>query len=159
MRLFFFLLSLIVLFAGCSKDDDVPTLSNFREVDSLIFGWYYGECLGESCVETFRLTENALYEDVNDPYAGSSAFKFTDRKTDEIFEQAQILTDDFPTQLLREPDQTFGCPDCADQGGMFIQVSTSSGNQTWRLDQGKTDVPKYLHEYMGKVNSIIQSTQ
>ena len=153
------LLIITACLSSCSADDDAPTLTNFGEIDYLIFGWYFGECAGEECVETFRLTDRSLFEDVNDPYSGSSAFRFMEQLSREKFERASIVAEEFPSQLLQEPDQTFGCPDCADQGGMFIQVSSLNGIQTWRLDQDKTDVPEYLHDFMDEVNETIIAIQ
>ena len=65
------------------------------------------------------------------------------------------LSDYFPDQLLSEEEEVLGCPDCADQGGLFIQYSENENVQSWRIDQSKNAVPAYLHEFMDKVNEKI----
>lgn len=137
------------VFISCSKDD-VATLDkgNF-----LVFGHFYGQCFGEGCVETFKLTSNKLYEDTIDDYSGSE-FNFIELDND-AFEQVKDLTDYFPNRLLDANESVFGCPDCADGGGLFIQYSNNGQIKSWRIDQLKSNVPTYLHNFINKVNEKI----
>jgi hypothetical protein len=144
------LIGLVVLFSvSCDKDDEIE----LNEKDYLIFGHFYGECTGEICVETFKLTNNALFEDTNDNYSGED-FNFVQLGS-EIFEQVKDLAEAFPDQLLTEDTDIFGCPDCADGGGLFIQYSENGNVNSWRFDQFKVGVPDYLHPFMDKVNEKI----
>ncbi len=117
--------------------------------DYLIFGHFYGECLGERCVETFKLEEDYLLEDtrasLGRPYNFETGYRVLPQ-TD--FERAQALLDAFSRQLLDEPDTTFGCPDCADQGGLYIEYRRGFAHGVWVIDQYQTNVPPYLHEFM-----------
>ena len=72
------------------------------------------------------------------------------------FEQVKDLVDLFPTQLLNENVNTFGCPDCTDGGGLFIQYSENGTLKSWRIDQIKGNVPSFLHDFMDKVNEKIE---
>lgn len=72
-----------------------------------------------------------------------------------IFEQVKNLTDFFPNQLLQENDTIFGCPDCADGGGLLIQYSENGNLKSWRIDQTKENVPSYLHSFIDQVNQKI----
>lgn len=144
-----FLLLLTLLFA-CKKEDN-PTLENGNY---LIFGHYYGECFGETCVETYKLTETQLFEDIINTYAGNGPFDFIELPAAE-YEKTKTLMDYFPSELLQAEETTFGCPDCADQGGLFIQYADGSTIKSWRIDQSKGAVPTYLHAFMDKVNETI----
>jgi hypothetical protein len=128
------------------------------EGDYLIFGHFYGECLGEACVKTFKLEENYLLEDtqagLKQPYNFKTSYRVLGQ---EDFERAQALLDAFPLQLLGEPDTTFGCPDCADQGGLYIEYRQEDTHGRWYIDQDKEEVPVYLHEFMDQVNETIRS--
>src|SRR5699024_2579495 len=117
-------------------------------------GHFYGECVGESCVETFKLTENNLYEDTVDDYSHQN-FELV-KLENEKFEQVKDLTDYFPNQLLNDSRTVFGCPDCADGGGLFIQYSNNGNVKSWRIDQRKDKVPSYLHSFITKVNKKIE---
>ncbi|AXP80218.1 hypothetical protein CJ739_1127 [Mariniflexile rhizosphaerae] len=142
-----FLLSLFVY--GCSSNDEIQLTKG----DYLIFGHFYGYCIGESCVEIFKLTNEKLYEDSNDNYA-NEPFNFEVLDTTK-FEAVKDLIDYFPTKLLSEKESTLGCPDYADAGGLFIEYSRNGTVKSWRIDQIKGNVPSYLHNFMDKVNEKI----
>ncbi len=127
------------------------------EGDYLIFGHFYGECLGEVCVKTFKLEENHLLEDIQTgfkrPYNFETGYRVLGQ---EDFERAQALLDAFPRQLLNEPDSTFGCPDCRDQGGLYVEYRQEDTHGMWYIDQDKEEVPAFLHEFMDRVNETIR---
>lgn len=147
---------LIVLFTvgiltSCNKNDDGIEIN---EQSFLIFGHFYGECIGEGCVETFKLTDKKLFEDSIDDYSGQN-LEFLELGNDK-FEQTKNLVDLFPNQLLNDNESVFGYPDCADGGGLFIQYSDNGNVKSWRIDQVKGNVPNYLHNFMDKVNEKIE---
>ncbi len=144
---------LLVLFSGCDKGNSSSTANADR---TLLFGTYYGECIGEQCVEIFKLTDSQLFEDIEDSYAGQGSFSFFPL-SNEQFEKAKGLRSAIPQELLSQPDSTFGCPDCVDQGGVFIQVITDGNPQTWRVDQNLSQVPAYLHSFVNQINTTVDA--
>ena len=72
-----------------------------------------------------------------------------------LFLQVNDLPDFFPNQLLNESETVFGCPDCADGGGLFVQYSKNGNTKSWRIDQDYNNIPSYLHEFVYKVNEKI----
>ena len=150
MKKGFTLLMAIVILTSCNKDEDCTTIN---EQNFLVFGHFYGMCGGEECVETYKLTDLKLYEDILDDYSGQNLdFVELDNET---FEQINDLVDFFPNQLLNETDTVFGCPDCSDGGGLFIQYSDNGNLKSWRIDQFQENVPSYLHSFIDKVNEKI----
>jgi len=135
---------------ACNSDDGIE----LSETNFLVFGHFYGECGGEDCVETFKLTRTTLYEDTNDNYVGIE-FNFIKLDNDK-FNAVKDLVDFFPNELLTSNETTFGCPDCADGGGLFIQYSKNGTIRNWNIDQTKANVPSYLHSFIDKVNEKIQ---
>lgn len=150
MKNIFLFLIVIGAFTSCNKDNDNITIN---EQSFLIFGHFYGECFGEGCVETYKLTDVKLYEDIVDDYSGQN-LDFVELDNEQ-FELVNDLTDFFPTQLLNESDTIFGCPDCADGGGLFIQYSDNGVQKSWRIDQVQDNVPTYLHDFIDEVNENI----
>lgn len=177
-KLWFLLILVLVGLSSCEEEE--PELS---KGDYLIFGSFYGECGGEGCVETFKLENNRLLEDTLQRLAQNYNFESGYQVLDQAyFEQARRLLAAFPDQLFAEhrqppigivgsnpkmtgfPEQmlvessaTFGCPDCRDQGGLFIEYRRKDIHGTWYIDQDKEEVPTYLHEFMNQVNETIRS--
>ncbi|MFD0990208.1 hypothetical protein ACFQ1R_08880 [Mariniflexile jejuense] len=149
MKKFIAMVLVSVFLVACSSNDSI----NLDNDDYLIFGHFYGFCIGESCIETFKLTNNKLYEDSIDNYA-SEPFDF-EVLNNEKFEQVKDLIDAFPTKLLKEKEAILGCPDCADGGGIFIEYSKNGVVKRWKIDQMKYNVPEYLHAFMDAVNGKI----
>lgn len=150
MRSYIILLVTGLMILSCQSSDDEFI---FENRDYLIFGHFYGMCVGEGCVQTFKLTENSLYKDAKSDYFGSD-FEFyqLDQK---LFDKVKDLKNTFPKQLLSEKDEVIGCPDCADGGGLFIQLLRNEQLYTWRIDQDKANLPGYLHNFVDKVNEKI----
>ena len=148
-KVLLFLFTIGILISCNNADDGIKIIKqNF-----LIFGHFYGECIGEGCVETYKLTDTQLFEDTIDDYSGQD-FNFVELENNK-YEQVKNLIDSFPIQLLNESDVVIGCPDCADGGGLFIQYSESGNLKSWRIDQDKANVPNYLHDFIDKVNEKI----
>lgn len=149
MPKFSILILFAFIFSACHSDDNKEDKGDY-----LIFGHFYGMCAGEECIEIFKLTENKLFEDSNDDYALTN---FNFHELDQvIFNQVKDLKNDFPEQLLTNDSPIIGCPDCADGGGLFIQLSRDGKLYTWRIDQSKENVPEYLHNFMNTVNEKIR---
>ena len=136
----------VIIVSSCNKE-------KIDKNDYLIFGHFYGECIGETCVETYKLTNDKLYEDQNDNYNPTS-FDFIELDDDK-FDEVNDLISYIPNSLVQEDDQTFGSPDSHDQGGLYISYYNEGDLKTWRIDQEKTDIPNYLHDFMDKVNEKI----
>lgn len=150
MRHILGLFCILLFMNACSNEDDGLLLN---EKNFLIFGHFYGECGGEGCVETFKLTGTTLYEDTLDDYAGRERnFIALDNGT---FLLVKDLANQFPSQLLAITDDFIGCPDCADGGGIFIQYVTDNQVRTWRIDQIKSNIPNFLHAFVDQVNEKI----
>lgn len=136
------------LLTACNSDDDAVEAGDY-----LIFGHYYGMCGGEECVEIFKLTDSKLFEDTNDNYTlDNLKFRELNQST---FDKVKDLKEAIPEQLLTDATTVFGCPDCADGGGLYIQLSQNGKLSTWNIDQIKDNVPEYLHDFMDEVNQKI----
>lgn len=145
-----FFLATVMLFAACSKNQTTEPVTP----DYLIFGHFYGQCIGESCIETYKLEDQKLYEDLNDNYSLKQKYRF-EELNNELFLEVKDLPDFLPQELLSMNDSTFGCPDCADQGGLKVEFSIDGISKTFRIDQSKSQVPEYLHGFMDKINEKI----
>ncbi|HQP03355.1 MAG: hypothetical protein KBB11_02475 [Bacteroidales bacterium] len=152
VQFFFTLWATLLLSLSTSCDSDNDTQLN--NGDYIIFGHYYGECIGNNCVLNYKLTADKLYEDTNHNYAGNGEFSFTEMSNESYIRVKHILSL-LPDELLQSDSQTFGCPDCADQGGMLIQLRKDGSTKTWRIDQDEAALPEYLHTVIDTINGCI----
>ncbi len=140
-----------IFLALCSK----VALRVQSPLDYLIFGHFYGETVGEDCIEIYKLTDQGLYKDVSDSYLVTE-FDFSPMGMDQ-FDVARKLKQALPSLLMNSTESSFGCPDCYDQGGMYIEISTNGESRSWCIDQDKRMVPGYLHFFMDEVNQVIDA--
>jgi len=144
-----FLLSLS--FNSCTEEKVVSD-------DYLVFGSFYGMCAGEQCVELFKITEDELLEDVRDEYPQTAEIyvgQYHTQLSNTLFEAVKDLRNDFPEGLFDETESTFGCPDCYDQGGYYIEYRKGELHQRWIIDHNLDDVPAYMHDFCEKVSDKI----
>ncbi len=147
---------LLILFvqSSCSEKSEPYEPSS----SSLVFGHFYGMCWGEYCVETFLLDDAHLYEDTVDHYMGDS-FDFV-QLSEEKYQIAKVLLDDFPAELMHATDSVYGCPDCYDQGGILLKYMISgTETRTFILDNNQAALPSYLDSYAIEVHEIIEALQ
>lgn len=121
--------------------------------DYLVFGHFYGMCVGDQCVQTYKLTDNALYKDFRDRFNDPEP-DFRPLGTDK-FQLVKNLREEVPRNLLNSEKERFGCPDCADQGGIRITIANIGNVKSWTIDQRKADVPEYLYDFIDKINESI----
>jgi hypothetical protein len=155
-RLFILFIAIagFISISSCSQDEVTKTSDD----SYLVFGRFYGECLGEQCVEIFKLEHERLFEDTNDIYPGNDNFytgNFVELGNDK-YQLVKDLRNHIPKKLLEEIQVVYGCPDCADQGGLYIEYKSDAIHKYWILDQSKTNVPEYLHAFMDLVNGKIE---
>lgn len=147
--------SFILLTSGCNEDLK-PSKSGY-----IIFGHFYGECMGEQCIEIFRLEEDQLFEDSNDRYPNSTGFYAGKWKklSEQKFNDTKDLINGFPLDLLNETSTVIGQPDAGDWGGLYIEYNFDGIRKFWLLDQMKSNVPAEYHNFIDRVNEKINQLQ
>ena len=161
------LLSILCLLLGafsCSQqnDDDLSThaFAELGDVDHFVFGTYYGHCRG-NCTHTFNLKAGGLFADKVDWGYPEPGMEFEDKSlSKEDIELATKLLKDFPVELYKEEAEILGCPDCADQGGFYLEIQIGkSAPRVWRIDTDDSQIPGYLSAYTAKVRKAVEDLQ
>ena len=134
---------MILTLFSCEMDECV-------DEQYLIFGEFYGECQGDDCVKTFKLTKTHLYRDTKKQY-GASDFNFKEMNAD-LFEKVEGLESHLPLELLNE-NETIGCPDCLDQGGYYIEFVHEGHVYNWRVDKIRDATPAYLANFLDRIDN------
>lgn len=110
-------------------------------LDRLVFGTYYGMCRSD-CINIYAVESNQLFKDDSATYGKLDwFFYFTPtRKMDAAKHKlAKGLLNQVPMELLSKNRTTIGCPDCADQGGIYIQAMSGPVSATLKLDIDDTE--------------------
>jgi hypothetical protein len=156
-----FLIAGMIMISSCDK-----TASNIliekdefvNETSYIIFGTFYGFCQGGQCIELFKLTETGLHEDTLDVYPpGAGDYSFV-KLDDDLFQQVKEISVYIPNQLIDGNDTFIGCPDCVDQGGVFLRIIDEENDfdRYWMIDNMQDNIPQYLHEFASKVKEKVE---
>ncbi|HET6513035.1 MAG TPA: hypothetical protein VFH43_12645 [Candidatus Kapabacteria bacterium] len=127
------------------------------KADYIVFGHFYGECVGEACVETYKLTDSQLFEDTSDvyPFGDKSYPGRFELLNDSLFHAVKSLGDHIPTELLASPDTVFGMPDGGDWGGIYFERSEKGIVRFWLIDKMRSNNPDYLNPFVDKIEAAI----
>ena len=144
------------LLTSCKKDN-----VELSDSDYIVFGHFFGMCMGEQCVEIFRLEKDKLFEDTKDQYPNGNNFYVGNyvQLSQQKFNETKDLTNNFPTDLLNEPDTVIGQPDAGDWGGLYVEYNFNGVRKFWLLDQMKSNVPTKYHDFIDKINEKIAQLQ
>jgi hypothetical protein len=127
------------------------------QFEAFIFGTYYGECMGEGCIETFKLENETLFEDQKDSYAGPFPYPGEwEALSKDKYELAKDLPAAFPSALFEESETTIGMPDAGDWGGIYLEVKTAEGERFyWNIDTVADNLPQYLRDFAAEVQEVV----
>lgn len=154
---------------GASKIDSTAvdtsrSVSHSPEYDVVVFGKYCGFC-GSNCTNMFqynmRGNATTLLADTTDGYLKQNGkFQFDWPLPQDRQSVANALVKAIPASLANATDTLtrFGCPDCADQCGYFLQT-TDAGTQRVRKFQFDTDtaqVPKELRSFVVQLGNAVE---
>ncbi len=146
----------IFLLPSCSNDDDQ---TNNSEGASLVFGSYAGECFG-NCFDVFKIDNAKLEEDrVVDFFTQNYSFKGSFTFSNPLYLMYRNILNEIPTEFISGSDKTYGCPDCADQGGFYFEVTTAEGKtKKYSVDTNNTDDQSAeIITFKNKISEIIKN--
>ena len=141
---------------GCKKEicgcAPPPGTGDF---EYFIFGTAYGECIGD-CAKIFQLEGGKLFADDGLEYfiyKDVVPFQTTSLPAEKIV-IAEKLLEQFPTALLDEANGQIGCPDCRDQGVMFVKIKTGGQVRFWFIDPDEAKYAAFCEAIRGAVEKM-----
>ncbi|MEJ1239075.1 hypothetical protein WBG78_13150 [Chryseolinea sp. T2] len=151
-------LIILALLASACQSDDV-TNQETAAPRYILFGHFYGECQGEKCVEIYKLTEDALYENTNDkyppadtPYEGN--FELMSNSN---FEKVRDLMNQVPNELLEINSSVVGQPDAGDWGGVYFGMEENGEQRFWLIDKMDSNIPESIRPFVRKIEDSIEA--
>ncbi|MFM8347469.1 MAG: hypothetical protein ACKOAR_05445 [Bacteroidota bacterium] len=148
-----YVLPFLLLLAACGDD----SVTELKGSDSITFGQFFGFCIGEQCIEIYKLTKDGLYEDSNDTYPARDKFyqgKFT-KLSDDKFRIAAGFETKIPSALLNQQERVIGQPDAGDWGGYYVEVNQNGKREFWIVDKNQQNLPDNLKPFAQELNDLI----
>lgn len=142
MKKLFLVFVVFNVFIGCKK---AKLKGNY-----FAFGEAYNMSINDGA--TFYLVKRGeLYPDDMNSYTNQPMRFKNEVLSKDKYELAKKLQDELPEYFYNNASATYGCPDCADQGGFHIQIGEGSSVKTFHID---TDVSKQPQEIRSFVASL-----
>jgi hypothetical protein len=150
-------LCLALLLAICACSEEPERLSG--PDDYIIFGDFYGECIGQSCIDIFKIADQRVFEDTLDVYPSVSSLPHTVSfvaSGSDRFDALNELIGQIPADLFDESTIVIGEPDAGDWGGFYLETNTSGDVRYWLIDKMEDNLPGYLSKYADKLEAAVQ---
>jgi hypothetical protein len=143
---------ILLITTGCG-DENI----RINDQSIIIFGQFYGFCMGEKCIEIFKLTDSALFEDSKDIYPSDNTpydGNFT-RLDEKRFNLVKGLRNQIPKDLLEQETVRIGQPDAGDWGGYYIEVNEKGERKFWLLDKNQMNLPESLKPFADLLGNYV----
>ena len=149
------LLALVVLSCGKKEIAVAPT-------PHFVFGTSYANCLS-NCDRYYAVRDGHVYR-ANGEYNPGPLVLDNAALPSPKSEIATKLLQDLPAYLLSHPDQTFGCPDCHDQGAIHIEYVPDMSSDPpyitkWHIDTDTAAIPVEIRKYAWQVMNTISELE
>ncbi|WP_333820128.1 hypothetical protein [Ohtaekwangia sp.] len=125
----------------------------------IVMGFYAGECDG-NCSTLYEVTEKVLRIDTTSFREAQYGYadlkikgqRFLEEDDEGNFQSFKI---DIPIIMLLEPRTRFGCPDCWDQGGCFLEFTLLGVKRQFEIEEGKE--PLYFPQLTDEVSKRVKA--
>ena len=148
MRYHWLLLITCCCLFACQKEETPaqsptdPVVLGIDDFTHFVFGSYAGRCGGD-CSLLFRYIDGKVQADAVAQWVPGQALVFTDSLPGSVFGPVPSsvggvgatsavveLINELPDLLLRNAQSTYGCPDCYDQGGYYLELATKQNTRS-----------------------------
>ena len=144
---------MMVFLMACDKSDSARP----NDLEYIGFGTFYGYCIGETCIELFRLEADKLWENISDPYPQSGqpvTGEYVELSAAQ-FERVKDLISPPSAALLAVSDSVIGMPDYTDGGGVYLEYKSGTTHRFWLIDNWLMNVPEAHHELVGRIHEAV----
>jgi len=135
---------------------------NLYGISSIVFGKYCGHCM-QNCNAFFHYSKNGgtdtLRSDLSMAFTRGGELTFPTVLADaESKELAAGVYANLPRTLLTLPvtDSIIGCPDCADQCGVYVEIRQGNGVRKYRIDTQESSLEGDIKAFSVYIQPVIQ---
>lgn len=145
------ILAFCISMFGCSKKISLQSDEYFA------FGTARGFCAG-NCANFYLIKNGQIFPDDMYYYHDSLTFKTTPLSNEKYLLATQLINN-FPDYLKNNPNKIIGCPDCADQGRIYIEQKSNGRKYYWHIDTNVESQPGEIKEYISQLKDIVAQLQ
>lgn len=146
MKKLILLLFISGVFAACKKEKS-------NQPDYFIFGRNSDFCI-DDCSKFFLIINGKIYPDSTSGLVLPLVFS-TVPLTLTKYNLALPLLINFPAYLTNHANATFGCPQCIDQGIIYIERRDNGVKTVWRIDPILDSIPVQIQPYIQSMTMIV----
>ncbi len=146
------LFALLLLQCSASKEE------NSQPIDYLLFGTKYGKCIS-GCNRLYYMDGKNLYQFISKSHEELTATEFTSKGillSQDKYNKYKNLLDFLPTDLDLSDLDTFGCPNCYDQGEIYIEYKKDNVVRKFRADTKQADNPVWLRAFAENLKLAVE---
>lgn len=149
---------LLLTFSACGQSQNeinVTSTNDKQELPSyIIFGVFCGECSGH-CATMYRYNmmgnPNTLLVDSTDSYFKNYGKVVCKTQISDIvkFQVVNKLVQQIPKSFLKtdKVEQTFGCPDCTDDCGIYFELGQGTAVKKFNIDYHTEKLGKEVQDF------------
>ena len=146
-----------ILLSSCGEDKPTGT---YFDRNYIVFGSFYGECIGNNCVKMYKIENGVLSGDHSEFYVWNSFYEgsfFTMPQSE--YDLVKKIINYIPPSLLVEPQGNIGSPNSHDQGGLYLELNVNYSRKFWKIDMDTIAIPHYLIPITDTIKTYIQRLQ
>jgi hypothetical protein len=123
--------------------------TSMKGVEQVIFGKFCGRCRGGDCSPMYKLdlVNKQISLDNSNHYSQGEPLVFGKTLGDIQYQIAEKLLNSIPDSLYTTTETRYGCPNCADQCGFYLELNKADKTYKFEID---TD----LHSLNGGVKDL-----
>ena len=148
-------ISLLLVFTSCTKEKTklLTKEAGLPQNAAFCFGVSHGYCVGE-CAKFYSINNEQIFPDDMQQIQKPLLFKTT-ALSREKYLIAKSLIDSFPAFLTNNPSTTIGCPDCYDQGAIYLEVKENGVINYWNIDTDENQQPTEIKAYIQQLFAVL----
>lgn len=131
--------------------------SGNANVQHIIFGRYCGHCISAKCAPMYKadFVNKKIFFDNSSNYNQGKPLDFSRELAADNFKHVSNLDKSIPDSLYLSTEKRFGCPDCADQCGIYLEIKKGDRNYNFELDNRTSNMNGYIVSFADQLQDII----
>lgn len=144
--------------ADSPDEKSVQANTGNKGINYIVFGRYCGRCLGGNCAPMYKLdlVKKELRLDNSNHYNEGKPLEFSTPLKEDHYQLAADLALKIPDSLFMTAQKKFGCPNCSDQCGLYLEIQRSGQSFSFEIDNNLRALSGYILPYAEKLQAVIQ---